>query len=121
VNYLLDVDFDGERVQSLLGNFLARVDSLYLSVCLDVLPADRAPGVSAPAALGVAPALVISAIDQVGRLCREYGVQWLACDLAELSPPHDLEDRTARLGARLADELLWSRFGAGPGGSSRAD
>ena len=38
---------------------------LYVSVCLDVFPANRAPGVSAPAAIGVEPALVVRLIREL--------------------------------------------------------
>jgi len=77
-----------------------RVDHLYLTVCLDVFPASSAPGVSAPAALGVAPALVERLVDVAlasGKL--------RAADVAELSPPHDVDARTARLAARLVARI----------------
>ncbi|MDF5810623.1 arginase family protein [Pseudomonas aeruginosa] len=39
--------------RAFLDGFLQSVDHLYLTVCLDVLPAAQAPGVSAPSAHGV--------------------------------------------------------------------
>ena len=110
VSYLLDKDCYGENGAAFLRRFLASVDCLYLTICLDVFPAAFAPGVSAPAALGVNPQWVMETIAVNGSLCREYGVNWLMADVAELSPVHDASDSTARLAARLVDEVLSSRF-----------
>jgi len=62
--------------------------------------------VSAPAALGISPAEVLRLIAVLGEQCRAAGVNWLMADIAELSPVHDLDNRTARLAARVVDELL---------------
>ena len=74
---------------------------LYLTIDLDVLPASVAPGVSAPAAFGV-PLPVISAV------CRQVAAsgKLLHVDVAELNPALDLDNRTARLAARLVNTLL---------------
>lgn len=79
---------------------LAHCDSVYLTVCLDVLPGAQAPAVSAPAALGVPLAHVERLIDQVmasGRV--------VAADIAELNPLLDRDTLTARLAARLAARI----------------
>jgi formiminoglutamase len=112
VRYLLDVASTAEAGGELLHHFLAGVDCLYFTCCLDVFPAHIAPGVSAPAALGINPLTAVAWIQTIGRLCREYGVDWLAADVAELSPPNDREDRTAKLAARLVDEIVSARFGS---------
>lgn len=80
-----------------IESLLARADHVHLSVCLDVFPASVAPGVSAPAALGVAPELIEALIDPIvaSGKCR-------VADIAELSPPFDPDGRTTRLAARLA-------------------
>ena len=93
-----------------MREFLANVDCLYLTFCLDVFPAALAPGVSAPAALGVNPQWVMETIAAIGDLCRECDVNWLMADVAELSPVHDSSNATARLAARLVDEMLFSKF-----------
>jgi formiminoglutamase len=83
-----------------LQNFLAGVDHVYLSVCLDVLTAALAPGVSAPAARGVpleAIELLIAAVKQTGKLA--------VADVAELNPDFDVDQHTARVAARLVYEL----------------
>lgn len=88
------------QAQALLARDLARCDGVYLTVCLDVLPAHVAPGVSAPAALGVPLHVVEALVDQVlesGRV--------LAAEMAELNPSQDIDGRTARTAARLAARL----------------
>ena len=95
---------DLDAIESTVRDFLADIDGLYLTVCLDVLPAADAPGVSAPAAIGVEPAVVEAVI----RLAAASGKLRLA-DVAELNPSLDPDGRTARVAARL----LWRLAGQG--------
>ena len=83
-----------------LGRFVESVGHVYLTVCLDVFPAHAAPGVSAPAALGVEPALVERLIDGVVASGKLH-----VADVAELNPAHDVDGRTARLAARLVARI----------------
>jgi formiminoglutamase len=79
-----------------LRAFSATVDELYLTICLDVLPASVAPGVSAPAARGVSLEVIESLVTEVkstGKLA--------AADVAELNPEFDVDNRTAKVAARL--------------------
>lgn len=101
VRYLPDEDCTAERVREFVAAFLARVDVLYLTIDLDVLPASVAPGVSAPAAYGV-PLPVISAV------CRQVAEsgKLLHLDVAELNPGFDIDGRTAKVAARLVNTLL---------------
>ncbi len=108
VRYWLDEglqDAAGLRdAQQALATDLARSDAVYLTVCLDVLPGAQAPGVSAPAPLGVPLAQVERLIDQVlgsGRV--------VAADIAELNPALDRDGLTARVAARLAARIARSR------------
>ncbi|MCM2340216.1 formimidoylglutamase [Rhodoferax sp.] len=108
VRYWLDdslQDANGLRdAQQALAIDLARSDAVYLTVCLDVLPGAQAPGVSAPAPLGVPLAQVERLIDQVlgsGRV--------VAADIAELNPSLDRDGLTARVAARLAARIARSR------------
>ncbi len=83
--------------QQQLAVDLADCEAVYLTVCLDVLPGGQAPGVSAPAPLGVPLAIVETLLDQVlasGRV--------IAADIAELSPAFDRDGLTARVAARIA-------------------
>ncbi|MDH1263127.1 formimidoylglutamase [Pseudomonas sp. GD03944] len=86
-----------------LGAFLAGCDAIYLTIDIDVLPACEAPGVSAPAARGVPLALLEPLLERV----RDSGKLRLV-DLAELNPEHDIDNRTARVAARLVHLLTLS-------------
>jgi formiminoglutamase len=101
VRYLLDEDCTAEATAQFVGEFLDTVDVLYLTIDLDVLPAAVAPGVSAPAAFGV-PLAVVSAV------CRQVAAsgKLLHLDVAELNPKFDIDQRTARVAARLVNTLL---------------
>lgn len=75
---------------------LADVDVIYQTIDIDGLPHAVAPGVSAPAARGVGMEVVEPLLDAVaatGKLA--------LLDVAELSPPYDRDDVTARVAARL--------------------
>lgn len=101
VKYLLDEDCTGERTAAFVDAFLETVDIVYLTIDLDVLPASVAPGVSAPAAYGV-PLPVIAAV------CRQVAQsgKLFHADVAELNPEFDIDNRTAKVAARLIDTLL---------------
>ena len=76
--------------------FAADCDALYLTLDIDVLPACEAPGVSAPAARGVRLELLEPLLERL----KASGKLRLA-DLAELNPEHDIDNRTAKVAARL--------------------
>lgn len=84
------------EVQAALDVFIAKCEHLYLTIDIDVLPACEAPGVSAPAPRGVPLAMLEVLAEQV----RDSGKLRVA-DLAELNPEHDIDQRTARVAARL--------------------
>lgn len=103
VRYLLDEDCgpgDPRAVHDLVDDFVSSVDLVYLTIDLDVLPAAIAPGVSAPAAYGVPLETIQSVTDRIaasGKLA--------LCDIAELNPAYDLDNRTARTAARLIHRI----------------
>jgi formiminoglutamase len=75
---------------------LDEVEVVYLTIDIDGLPHAMAPGVSAPAARGVPMEVVEPLLDVVaasGKL--------RLMDVAELSPPLDRDNVTARVAARL--------------------
>lgn len=98
VRYLTDEDCldDPDRARDLVDELVDSVDIVHLSVDLDVLPAATAPGVSAPAGLGVPLPLIHG-------ICRRVAAsgKLALLDIVELSPPHDSDSRTARAAARL--------------------
>ncbi len=93
----LDEAVDPAHSATALRAFIAEVDHVYLTVCLDVLPAAVAPGVSAPAARGVGLRVLEPLIEAV---C-ESGKVRLA-DIAEMNPRFDIDGRTAAVAARIA-------------------
>lgn len=101
VQFVLDTELTARDLaaqMSELAIWLASVDAVYLSFCLDVLPGSVAPGVSAPAARGVGLDLLEPLLLQAassGKL--------VAADIAELNPAFDRDNATARVAARV----LW--------------
>ncbi len=103
VRWMLDEETRTDRYEVLareVGALAREVDHLYLTICLDAFPAAMAPGVSAPAALGIDPGLVERLVDVA---CAEGKVR--IADVAELNPSLDIDGRTARLGARIVARL----------------
>jgi formiminoglutamase len=108
--WLCDEEMGSDRLGdtlAVLDNFLCEVDHVYLTICLDVLPASVAPGVSAPSARGVDLSVIEALVDGV----TATGKVRLA-DIAELNPHFDTDGRTARVGARLVGRIVegvWQR------------
>lgn len=111
VRWLTDVECEeagAAGVRRVVEDFAADLDVLYLTVDLDVLPASVAPGVSAPAALGVSVPIVLAAAAAAA------GTGKLALlDVVELNPMLDVEGRTAKAAARLIDETVRTACDAG--------
>lgn len=105
VRYWLDEALQTESAlaaaEAALSAELANFEAAYLTVCLDVLPAAVAPGVSAPGVLGVPLSHVERLIDLVtgtGKL--------VAADIAEFNPQYDRDGITARVAARLVARIV---------------
>ncbi|MEJ5929178.1 formimidoylglutamase [Corynebacterium sp. H128] len=90
-----------QECAKLVTRSAAEVDHVHLSIDLDVLPAGVMPGVSAPAGLGVdlprIRAMAIAAA-QTGKL--------RLVDVVELNPKFDVDGRSAKLAARLIDDIV---------------
>ncbi len=96
-------------LQEQVQRFDQEHDALYVSVCLDVLPGADAPGVSAPAALGLPLGSLQQLLDvtlTAPALC--------AVDIAELNPSLDRDGQTARIAARLAARIIRAIRGISP-------
>lgn len=89
-----------------LESFISELDYLYLSVCLDVFSAAYSPGVSAPASVGISPQTGIKTIRLIKRICKEKKTTLLLCDIAEMNPTYDIDNRTSGLAARLIYEIV---------------
>lgn len=84
-----------------IRGFLDRCDAFYLTLDLDVFAAAYAPGVSASNPTGLAPEDVMEMLHlliQTRKL--------LSAEVAELSPPFDIDNRTAKLAAMMIYELV---------------
>jgi formiminoglutamase len=105
VRYWLDEALQAEpalaSAEAALSAELANVDAVYLTVCLDVLPAAIAPGVSAPGVLGVPLSHVERLVDLVAG-CGKL----VAADIAEFNPQYDRDGITARVAARLVARIV---------------
>ena len=101
VRVLLDEDCTPDRAIAFAEDAIAGLDRVHLSVDLDVLPAGTAPGVSAPAGLGVA----LEAVWRTVRAVAASGKLGLL-EVAELNPRFDVDGRTARTAARLIDAAV---------------
>jgi formiminoglutamase len=103
-HYVLDVamrerDLDDRLAE--LDRLIDEADDIYLTIDLDVLPASVAPGVSAPAALGVPLAVVEAMVMRV-----RASAKLRAADIAEYNPQYDQDNHAARAAARLVYRLL---------------
>ncbi|WP_347158627.1 formimidoylglutamase [Pontibacter chitinilyticus] len=89
-----------------LQDFLAEVDHVYVTIDLDVFTASCAPGVSAVNALGLSPEVVLPLLKQMAQ-----SGKLLSIDIAELNPAHDIDHRTAKLGASLLYQVVqaWTK------------
>jgi len=83
-----------------LTHWMQDKKDIYLSFDIDVLPAYQAPGCSAPAALGVELSLLLPLIEQI----KQSGKLILA-DIAEVNPSFDIDNRTAKVAARIVHLL----------------
>ena len=100
VRVQLDETLDASGGSAALTSFITDVDDVYLTVCLDVLPAAVAPGVSSPAPRGVALDVLEPLIDVV---CASGKVR--LADIAEMNPRFDADGRTAAVAARIAARI----------------
>lgn len=107
-SYLKDTECQETKsadVAAFVAEQIAGLDLIYLSLDLDVLPGYQAPGVSVPSSLGVPLIIaeeVVTQVAQSGKL--------LMMDVVGLIPELDLDDRTARAGARLIERATLEAF-----------
>ena len=111
-HYLLDTQCVERNFETVLAPMLKAVDQIYLTICLDAFPASIAPGVSAPAGLGISPMWVIQLIEWLASVKSQFQFDWPLMDIAEMNPQFDSNGTTAKLAARLIDECLQANFNA---------
>ena len=104
VEYVLDTEVahgDINAMDNQLRQRLTEYTDVHLTIDLDALPGEKAPGVSAPAAFGIALEKVeklVATIVASGKLT--------AADIAECNPAYDRDSLTAKVAARLAHLIL---------------
>ena len=109
-HYLLDIDCNVNNAKQLLEPLLKKVDELYVTVCLDAFPAHIAPGVSAPSALGISVEFVVHMLRWIAESESAFTYNWRLTDIAEMNPNYDVDNRTAKLAARLIFEVVGAKF-----------
>ncbi|MHA2225339.1 MAG: agmatinase [Candidatus Hodarchaeales archaeon] len=81
-------------------SFSQSVDSIYLSVDLDVLDPAYAPGVGNPEPAGMSTQNLVELFQELS------GLPFFACDIVELCPAYDVSNITAFAAAKLIKEIL---------------
>ncbi|WP_336218852.1 formimidoylglutamase [Citrobacter amalonaticus] len=99
-NVLVIEDLQCRDALEPLTTFIQRMDKLYLTVDLDVLPVQEMPAVSAPSALGVP---LFTLLQLIAPICRSGKLQ--AVDMVEFNPRFDHDDQSARVAARLGWQI----------------
>ena len=108
--YLLDTDCNFVNAKRLLEPLLNTVDEVYVTVCLDAFPAHISPGVSAPSALGISVEFVVQMLHWIAESESAFKYNWRLADIAEMNPDYDIDNRTAKLAARLVYEAISTKF-----------
>jgi formiminoglutamase len=104
VQYIKDTElFDRPMHQHIaqLQRFINKVDILYFTIDLDVFNASLAPGVSAPAAFGMNLEQFIPMLNTI-----VASHKLMLADIAEYNPNYDIDNRTAKLAARVCWQIL---------------
>lgn len=102
--YVLDKDMNErhlDAIQAKIDAFIASVDLLYVTIDLDVFPYYQAPGVSAPAPLGVELRLVQTLLQHI-----VASNKVAVFDVAEYNPKFDQDHHTAKLAAFLIYQVM---------------
>lgn len=103
MKYILADELFFENLPNLylkIDAFLAEIDVLYITICMDVFNAAIAPGVSALAYNGI---FTDAAFMHLYRHILQSD-KLKALDVAEVNPVYDIDNRTARLAASLVNE-----------------
>lgn len=103
IEYVLEEELEDEQAtKHTIDQFIEKYDHIILTLCMDVLDAAVAPGVSAPSPFGLHPKLVRKLIRYI--VCRENVVSF---DLSEVNPKVDVGNRTSKLAAYILAETMY--------------
>lgn len=102
--YILASDIHQGKLEKAISSIKQTIennDIIYLTICLDVLSQDIAPGVSAPNPTGLKLHHVTSLMQPLLATSKT-----VAFDIVELSPPYDQDHQTAKIAANLTTLIL---------------
>ena len=88
--------------QQQIQNFIEKQDVVIVTLCMDVVNASAAPGVSAPSVFGLSPQLVRKLL----RYIMQFN-QVISFDICEVNPSVDEDERTAKLAAHFVNEVVY--------------
>ncbi|WP_235841690.1 formimidoylglutamase [Confluentibacter sediminis] len=106
VNYMVNYDCDEsiesiKKLQDRLKPFIEKNDHIYITIDLDGFSSAYTPGVSAPSPLGFSPFFLFKLLPFLFETNKV-----IACDIAELNPTFDIDNRTSSLAAILVDFIV---------------
>lgn len=104
VSYIFDYEMNSKPIAELISAmdaFIDQVDFLHISIDLDVFPQAHAPGVSAPAPLGVGYNVIHPLLRHIFNMKKV-----ILLEIAELNPNFDIDSRTAKLAAHIVYEFV---------------
>lgn len=99
--YVLEEDLSEVNVKDVIADFTKQYDAIIVTLCMDVVDAAAAPGVSAPSVFGVTPKMVRRIIQAATGHPKA-----LSFDIAEVNPSLDCDGRTVKLGAAFVNEAI---------------
>lgn len=99
--YICEDELDEKVWTKAIDSFIARHDAVIVTLCMDVVDAASAPGVSAPSSFGLDPKVVRSMIRRAVENSKT-----LSFDIAEVNPSLDPDGRTVKLGAAFVNEAI---------------
>ncbi|MEG0472007.1 MAG: formimidoylglutamase [Solibacillus sp.] len=101
VRYFLDEELDSTIFPTALNEFMDAHDVLLVTLCMDVLNAAEAPGVSAPSPFGLSALKVRDILRQMA--AHKNTVSFSIC---EVNPLLDINNQTVKLGAYFINEVI---------------
>ena len=88
-------------IKDMIERFVHEHDVIMFTICMDVIDSAFAPGVSAPAVLGLYPHTVLELAKRIIPSDKVSSVS-----IAEMNPTYDADNRTAKLVANLVHHFL---------------
>ncbi|TSE08816.1 formimidoylglutamase [Aquimarina algiphila] len=104
VQYLENTEYtiqNKNNIATVVQNFIAKVDYIYLTIDLDGFSSALAPGVSAPSPFGFS---VDIAMETIKWICNS--TKLISADIVEFNPKYDIDNCTARLASRLVNHII---------------